>query len=1603
MNNYFSLFCGNQSLLEHAVYNNTTSTIPHIAECYQQSILVFIPSFFLIIFTPLVLYSLYKSNNGPLKFCSFATLRILISIILLVNVFVLLGYGIIQRLSTGNEPSMKYLIAYGILHIALCIAFVLALASRNRGLVSSGVLFNFWLLLAICGFSEFRHKLNIFLYESEDEQEDVDRFRFYLFMIYYPLVLLQLLASCFADSPRYKIADKKLCPELYSSFLSQITFNWFTGLAITGYKRPLESDDLWDLNPRDTSKHLLQKFQKNYDDHLDTADISRDKRPSWFAVPENAAKSRNIQGRQIYISEPPSIIMPLFKTFRWPFLAGAFYKLLFDLMQFVPPQVLKHLINFIENEDQPLWVGVGLSLFLFTVALVQSMILHQYFHNMFRLGMNIRSILTSVVYRKALFLSNKARKNRTVGEIVNLMAVDIQRIQDLTSFINLFWSAPLQIILSVYFLMRLLGVAVIGGLAVLILMAPLNYFISIKMRDFQVQQMKFKDERLKMTAEALNGMKVLKLYAWEESMQKMILDIRRKEIKILRKLAYLNAATAMSWSCAPFLVAVVTFGVYVTIDPENNVLTPQITFVALSLFNILRFPLAILAMIMGQAVQSHVSNKRLKSFLAENEIEHLPAPDGIKSDVAVGIKNGLFQWDDGEEFKLQNINLTVRKGSLVAVVGRIGCGKSSLLSAILGELQCVDGGVAVSGSVAYVPQQPWIQNMSLKKNILFNQSYHERLYDQVLESCSLTTDLDALPAGDETEIGEKGINLSGGQKQRVSLARAVYSQKDIYLLDDPLSAVDAHVGKHIFDNVIANQTGLLKYHTRILVTHGLHYLKHCDQIVVMKDGRISESGSYQDLINSSGEFATILEEFLIEEAKNRARSVSFGEDADEVKEVLQDLEKLDPRKKQAVQRQISENIERLSPPVTADGPRFDKKTIDDLEKAPLINNISANGTMKKDAPPTTNEKSKLIEKEGMETGKVKFSVYWDYLRAIGLKITVFFFMVYVLSSILGVYSNLYLADWSDHAVEIQRGENGSSGSQTRIVVYAFLGVGQVVFVCVASIIMALGMVIASRTLHEKMLTNILRSPMSFFDVTPLGRILNRFGKDINLMDTSLPASLINMISMVIQAIFIISVPIIVTPFIVMPLIPVLYGYFLLLDVDGLDAAIPRSLLSFVRTMIASVEILGVIAYATPMFLLPASILAIIYFLVLRFYVSTSRQLKRLESTTRSPIYSHFQESIQGATSIRAYHCTEHFLIESQKKVDNNLITYYPSIVANRWLAVRLELVGNLIVLLSALLAVLMRGSPGITAGLVGLSVAYAFNITQTLNWAVRMTSELETNVVAIERIKEYSETPTEAALETKIKLSKQWPSRGSVNFEELQIRYRPELDLVLKGISAHIRSEEKVGIVGRTGAGKSSLMMALFRLVEPSSGKILIDGVDISMIGLADLRSRLTIVPQDPVLFSGTLRTNLDPFKKHTDEELWRVLKLTHMDTYVASLTDLLDHKVSEGGENLSVGQRQLICLARALLRKSKLLVLDEAAASVDMETDQLIQRTIREQFADCTVLTIAHRLHSVVDSDRLMVLDAGRISEFDNPQTLLSLKNSVFHSMAIDAGLVSG
>ncbi|XP_014813449.1 PREDICTED: canalicular multispecific organic anion transporter 1 isoform X1 [Calidris pugnax] len=1205
------------------------------------------------------------------------------------------------------------------------------------------------------------------------------------------------------------------------------------------------------------------------------------------------------------------------------------FKLVHDGLVFVSPQLLKLLIAFVSDEESFVWQGYLYAILLFLTALVQSLCLQQYFSLCFQLGINVRASLIAAIYKKALTMSSTTRKESTVGETVNLMSADAQRFMDMTNFVHQLWSSPLQIILSIVFLWGELGPSVLAGIAVMVLLIPINGFLVAKAKTIQVKNMKNKDERMKMMSEILNGIKILKLFAWEPSFEKRVNEIRALELKNLVNFSYLQSISIFVFTCAPFLVSLASFAVYVLVD-ENNILDAQKAFTAISLFNVLRFPMAMLPLVLSSLVQTNVSTARLERYLGGEDMDTSAIHHNPIAGSAVRFSEATFTWEQDGNAAIRDVTLDIVPGSLVAVVGAVGSGKSSLVSAMLGEMENVKGHINIQGSLAYVPQQAWIQNATLKDNILFGSELDEARYQQVIKACALLPDLALLPAGDQTEIGEKGINLSGGQKQRVSLARAVYSNADIYILDDPLSAVDAHVGKYLFEHVLGPK-GLLQNKTRILVTHGISFLPQVDNIVVLVAGAVSEHGSYSTLLANRGAFAQFLNTYGSQEEnaseKNTPAVASAGDqeqgDEDEpcVEEGPEDVVTMTLKREASIrQRDFSHSLS--------------KNSTNSLEKA-------------QEEPPKKLKGQQLIEKENVETGKVKFSMYLRYLRAVGLWYSFWVAMGYVAQYVAYVGTNLWLSAWTDDAQHYLNQTYPVEQRDLRIGVFGALGVSQALFLLFATILSAQGAVRASRVLHQQLLSNILRVPMSFFDTTPTGRIVNRFAKDI----------------------------------------------------FTIDETIPMSFRSWLSCFMAIISTLLMISLATPFFALVIIPLSIFYYFVLRFYVSTSRQLRRLDSVTRSPIYSHFGETVSGLSVIRAYGHQERFLQQNENTMDINQKTVYSWIISNRWLAIRLEFVGSLVVFFSALLAVIAKGT--LEGGIVGLSVSSALNVTQTLNWLVRTSSELETNIVAVERVHEYTKVKNEAPWVTEKRPPRGWPSKGEIQFVDYKVRYRPELELVLQGITCNIGSTEKVGVVGRTGAGKSSLTNCLFRVLEAAGGSIFIDEVDIATIGLHDLRQNLTIIPQDPVLFTGTLRMNLDPFDQYTDEEVWKALELAHLKTYVQTLPEGLLHLVSEGGENLSVGQRQLVCLARALLRKAKILILDEATAAVDLETDHLIQTTIRSEFADCTVLTIAHRLHTIMDSNRVLVLQAGRIAEYDSPEELLK-KQGVFSSMAKDAGITA-
>ncbi|KAG5262648.1 hypothetical protein AALO_G00277310 [Alosa alosa] len=1321
-----------------------------------------------------------------------------------------------------------------------------------------------------------------------------------------------------------------------------MTFWWFTRMAIKGYKSPLENKDLWSLNKRDRSDVIVPNLLKEWEVEKARVQSQQDKQTQalYSKVPSGGAAAANNHAgggtgspeevevllTKQKVSHQPSFLRSLLRAFGPYFLMGSAYKLLQDLITFVNPQLLSLLISFIKNKDVPSWWGFALAFLMFGCAILQTLILHQHFQYCFVTGMHLRSAIIGAIYRKSLVITNEAKRSSTVGEVVNLMSVDAQRFMDLTTFLNMLWSAPLQIVLALFFLWQNLGPSVLAGVAVMILLIPLNAAIAMKTRAYQVEQMQYKDARIKLMNEILNGIKVLKLYAWEKSFQEKVLEIRRKELSVLRKTAYLSAVSIMAWTSAPFMVALTSFAVYVTVD-ENNVLDAQKAFVSLALFNILRFPLNMLPQVISSIVQASVSLKRIQDFLSHDELD----PEAVDrkhtgSEFAVAVINGSYSWAKQDPTTLHNINVMVPQGTLLAVVGHVGCGKSSLVSALLGEMEKLEGQITVKGSVAYVPQQAWIQNATLRDNILFGQPYVEQKYRCVLEACALVTDLEVLPGGDQTEIGEKGINLSGGQRQRVSLARALYSDADVYLLDDPLSAVDAHVAKHIFDHVIGPE-GALQGKTRILVTHGISFLPQVDNILVMVDGRVSEMGSFQDLLKQNGAFAEFLRNYSMEDIIEDEMTMEMIEEEDESfpDDALSnhtDMVDNEPVVNEA-RRQFMRQISIMS----SDGENPKSKSIRKRRCSELKH---AEPTAEKTEPKV----DKLIQAETAETGKVKMKVYLEYVKAVGPLLSLFICFLYGCQSASAIGANIWLTQWTNDA----KFNKTETDTNMRVGVYAVLGMTQGLLIIGTSLLCrAYSMLKASRDTHQHMLQGVLRAPQAFFERTPTGRLLNRFSKDVDTIDTLIP--------------------------------------------DNIDI--------WMRTFWYTLDVLLICSALTPLIFIVIVPLMLFYWWVQRFYVATSRQLKRLESVSRSPIYSHFSETITGTSVIRAYGRSTAFVLLSDSKVDENQKSYYPGIVANRWLGVRIEFIGNCIVLFAALFAVL--GKDHLTDSLVGLSVSYALQVTMSLNWMVRMTSDLESNIVAVER------APWE--IEDK-KPPSNWPPQGNVEFRDYSVRYREGLDLVLKNLSLQVKGGEKIGIVGRTGAGKSSMTLCLFRLLEAASGDITIDDVKIAEIGLHDLRSKLTIIPQEPVLFSGTLRMNLDPFEKYSDDDLWKSLELSHLKKFVSNQSSKLDLECSEGGENLSVGQRQLVCLARALLRKTRILILDEATAAIDLETDDLIQSTIRTQFEDCTVFTIAHRLNTIMDYNRVLVLDKGQIAEFDTPTNLIS-QRGIFYGMAKDAGLV--
>ncbi|KAF7727930.1 hypothetical protein EC973_006818 [Apophysomyces ossiformis] len=1175
------------------------------------------------------------------------------------------------------------------------------------------------------------------------------------------------------------------------------------------------------------------------------------------------------------------------------------------------------------------------------------------------------------------------------GKITNLMAIDADTLSTLPSYIFMFYNAPVQVIVAVVFLYNVLGSSALVGLSVMILSFPFTWWLTSFLTKNYEELSSARDRRSDLINELLQGIRMIKYFAWEKNWAQKVIEARNIEIKRLIRTLVFEILTSLVFTALPVVVTASTFIWYTKV--QGHTLTASVAFVSITLFDMLRQPMYLIPDSIDTFSQAYVSLKRLRTYLEEPEVDDgtdqvLPLPSNSlpSHDILsrVGFEKSVFQWHSGKPaaaattdassasssteeatviasdssahapFQLNIPALDFPIGKLSIICGVTGSGKSSFLNALLGEMDIVSGRVYLPSKtrkhlkdcptvdpvypslyldkVAYVAQQPFLQHASIRDNILFGLPFDRARYKKVLAQCALVKDLSLLADGDRTEIGEKGISLSGGQKQRVSIARAVYSYAKTVLLDDCLSAVDAHTAKHIYEHCLSGD--LLKGRTVILVTHHVRLcLPSAKFLVKLENGNVVEHGSVETL----------------RQAKKINQIIGTDTEADNVEE-----------------EEIEEAEEEETEPYNEEFELADDQA----------------------------DTKKLVEDEKSEKGSVKFQVYKTYLAACG---GLFFWGAlygsYIIARGFDFGENWWLRVWAVSNVTqphddlnqpdymnlfaipqtilhkstpviqtYQATENQPKTVNYYIGIYLIICFSGIIFNSLRSILLYYGSIRGAKKLFAAMLDRIIHAPLRFFDTTPVGRILNRFGQDFSVIDMQMARS----------------------------------ASFMIACMTGFVVAI------------------AVIAYITPQFLGVAVIILGLYYIIGVYYLRISRELKRFTSISRSPIYSHFTESLIGVTTIRAYGLQERFLYTIYERLDAYIGPFYLLWMANRWLYARIEFAGAFVTL-SAGVFILMS-LDRVDAGMAGISLFYARNFLEQTYWFIRQYTQVEMNLNSVERVQEYLQIDQEpsATIENR-RPPAAWPTTAAVEVKDLVVRYAPDLDPVLHGISFSVRPHEKVGIVGRTGSGKSTLALSFFRFLEASSGSIAIDGIDISHIGVHDLRSNLTIIPQDAVLFSGTIRSNLDPFNEHDDAEIWESLRRVHIisaqrgsgsNTPTNSASDSitsLSQPVSDGGNNFSQGQRQLLCLARALLKNSKLIIMDEATASVDFETDGKIQTTIREEFVNSSLLCIAHRLRTVIDYDRVLVLDQGNVVEYDTPYNLL-VNNAglgIFRSMCEQSG----
>jgi ABC-type multidrug transport system fused ATPase/permease subunit len=1103
--------------------------------------------------------------------------------------------------------------------------------------------------------------------------------------------------------------------------------------------------------------------------------------------------------------------------------------------------------------------ALSCSLLLFLNSLVMIVNTHYLFYVQPSFGARCRTALGAIIYDKTLRQRRYSDHDTPSGFIVNLLATDCVKVQACLGFLHSSWLHPLLLITAVALLYSLLGAPALMGTASLVFLLAGSISISKKQTQLRRKLSKVSDKRVGLTHETLVHIKAAKFQGWEDNLATKISNIRSEEVALSRAIVKLTAISSFASNSGPAIAMAITCSAAVA---QGRTLDAATIFPMLSLFMMLRFALSNLPNTLFNLIEASVSLQRIQSFL---ETPDFTSRQGAQSQPhPIEMRDTSFQWSSKAP-ALSVPELTIAHGELVVIVGSVGSGKSALLLGLLGELVSEGGPVSTKGAITFVAQTPWIMSDSIRGNITCGLPFDEVRYQRAIQASALESDLANLPAGDRTEIGERGINLSGGQRQRVALARAVYGGGDIFLLDDPLSALDPAVANQVFQNLICGELGAT---TRLLVSHRLEFALRADRVIVIEDGRVIESGTPRELSREGSRFSQLL----------------------------------------GFHGQVSgthHDLDSLHQP-SGDGRQVEQEVAEEEE------DVAAES---------------FIALEERRTGAIEKRAIREYLSRLAPGLTALILLgLFVARQTAALGADLWLARASQVGIP-----------QIGTFVLTYLGL--VMALCIiayyrAMYILTRGLMAGVQS-HDSLLKGVIHAPMRFFESNPVGRILNRFSNDLATIELGLPNALLDAGHCLFETAAIFILVIVIAPFMLLIVAPIAIGYIILQ----------------------------------------------------RMYRPIFRESQRLYSITLSPVFALLSESLLGIETIRASNLTASFERRFVQLLNAHNRVIHTQIASNRWLGLRLEaLAATLILALGASSALGMDAA--LNVGFAGLLLSYASSMTSTMNWAIRCVSIVESNLTSFERIERYAHTPSERL--TGELPPPTWPHAGEMKISSLTVQYRPELSPALKDIDCTIPSGSRVGIVGRSGSGKSTLILAIMRLLEPTSGHVEVDGINLSNVALARVRNALAVVPQEPILFSGALRESLDPFNEYSDDDVIAALRRVHLGSFFDSLPNGLQTTVREGGFNFSSGQRQLICLARALLRKSKIIVLDEATAAIDVETDFAIQQTIREELKSSTLLVIAHRLGTVLDSDLILVLQDGFRKEFDTPKNLLQKSGSI-------------